>query len=418
MIDLGLERGAPDLGRGPQGGGRPRLWSRAVRRRWAFAGCLALVLLAAAGAAPPPQPSLFLVDPQPPASVTGYAVAGDQLYVLTGDPQPMLSAYHLPDGRPLWSTPASSADFMVARRTGDVVLVLIRPARGPCCEVAAYDGADGEVRWSRRASVVGVDTDDNVVALAADDSTTVVDMASGRVRWEVGESAMGQTTSARSILLTYRDGTAERRDLSTGEVQATGRVHPPDAELFAQTTVDSQLIVGYTRDYQSATIAAYNVDTLALSWRRVEDRFDGMERCGRVVCVRAGHGLEALDPRTGTVRWQQAGWYALAQGDQLLAVTPGLGALRAIGVVDPLTGRVLLDLRLWQVHASDSPDPELVLTRAATGGRTIVAVVDLVGLTVEVIGAVPGRITECQPGAASLACRGGGGELQLWAYRG
>lgn len=412
VIDLGLDRDAPAPKRPPG-----HLWSPPVRRRWALAGCLALILATVAGANPPP-PALVLVDPAPPSRTTGFSLVGDELYVMTGGRESRLFVYDLPDGRMRWSTPASPADIVQTWRTGDTTLVLSQQTRNSCCELAAYGSADGELRWARSGSVVGIGTEDELVVLAASGATQVVDIGTGRILWQVGEPVAWQGTGPGYLLLIYPGGVAERRELRTGAVQVTGRIYEPSDQLGALDIVGGRLVVEYRRDYQLSTVTAYDVDDFDLAWTRSGLQVDGLVGCGLVVCLHTSGGLQAVEPGTGQVSWFEDGWYGLELGQRLLAVTTGLREPRVVSLVDPWTGSVLLDLRSWQVHLDDGGGTRLVLTRTPAGtARTTVALADLETLSVQVLGVIPGRATECQAGAKNLACRTADGRFQLWAYR-
>jgi PQQ-like domain len=414
VIDLGLERDVPDPGPGPLARGDwSRFWSPAARLRWAFACCVALVLLTMAGSAPPRPPALFLVDPQPPADADGYALMDDQLFVTTGGEESALSAYDAGDGQLLWSVPVRGWVGAYPANARLLLVVTQLPQDG-CCMVTAYDRADGEVRWSVRADPSDTELDGDLLAIG--NSRQVLDVSSGRVLWQGSRSAVVRLRGPHNVLLVYPDGTAERRDLRTGEIQASGRIHPSDEALSSTAIVDGELIVGSSSSFEHGTIGAYDVDTLRPVWRRTSQRVDWADQCGTMLCLLEGDGLAAVDPGTGAVRWQRAEWFGVERGGYVLALTPGPNRLRAVGVVDPSTGRMLLDLDPWDVNMNDSRDTELVLTRA-TAGQTWVAVADLTRLTIRVVGAIPDLVTQCLAGNGHLACRDSTGAVQLWAYR-
>jgi outer membrane protein assembly factor BamB len=385
-------------------------------RRWLFAGCLVLVLAAVTGAAAP-RALLSLVRSWPVESA-GHIIEEDQLFVLTVLPELALSAYHLPDGRLSWSVPVTAGELYGAWQAGDAVVVLTKTPQESCCRLTAIARDDGEVRWSRLGEPVAIDVGNRLVALRDGFSTQVVEMGSGRVLWQGADSQVVTFGPQARQILTYLDGYAERRDLSTGKVLAGGQVHPPDKTLTANTIVDSKLIVSYASEFRNGTVAAYDVDTLAPLWQRSGYQADGVEPCGPVLCLRAGRGVEVVDPRTGVAQWRVEDWYAQAQGGRLLVFASDLEQLRPVGVVDPLTGRSLLDLRPWRMTFSIRPYPDLVLTTKPARDRwTTVAIVDLTRLTIRVVGVIPGQVSECQRGEAVLVCRNQTDGLQLWALR-
>jgi PQQ-like domain len=417
MIDLGLVRDVPDVDSVRPDGGQSRFSSVTARQRWGFAGCLVLVLLAVAGAAPPPR-SLYLVDHQPRGPAIHYQFVDDQLFVMTDGEESRLSSYHLSDGRLLWSVPAAGDVWVGATGSrGGVLLVLTDTPGRDCCQVTAYDRRDGRVHWSGQVNPVGFDLDAGMLAIAIGFSKQVIDLASGRVLWQ-GEALMIALSGPRDVLVMRSDGTTERRDLRSGEVKATGRTHAPGDWAPQFAIVDGQLIVANSGDPASSTISAYDVDSLALAWRRDGEPVDGAASCGPVICL-SGSGVEAVDPHTGVLRWRADGWYGLERAGRLVALAPQESVLnQGVGVVDPQTGQILLDLRMWTVNFPAGRGSELVLTRtSAAAGRTTVAVLDLARLTIEVVGALPSYVSNCQAGPANIACQTGDGKLQLWAYR-
>jgi hypothetical protein len=419
VIDLGLLRDEPDLGREPPRGGRSIRWPGPAGRRWALAGYLVLVLVGVGGAAPP-HPLLSLVRSWPPGSAALYTVGGDQLFVMNEVPDSTLSRYDLPGGRLRWSVPAAAAQLYAAWSVGGATVVMSQSLDGACCQFTAYRSADGEVRWSSRGGPSDIDAANHLLALSQPSSSQVVDMATGRVLWQGADSAASFLPWPGQILVTrYREGIVERRDLGTGEALASGRVFPPGKTLWALTTVDDQLIVSYADDNRNGTVAAYDADTLTQRWRRYGVRTEGVDPCGPVICLRTGSGMEAIDPGTGAARWRGADWAGQALAGRLLVFDLGADELRPVAVADPLTGRVLLDLHPWRVmNLTAQPGSDLLLSWAAVDkGRTPVAVADLNRLSLQVIGVIPDKVSDCQRGDTVLACRTPDGGLKLWALR-
>ncbi len=420
VIDLGLMRDQPDPGREPPRGGRSIRWS-VPARRWALACCLVLILVAVGGAAAP-WPSLSLISSWPPESAAGYMLDDGELFVLSQGPDSTLSTYDLPAGRLRWSVPvlAPAAQLFAAWRAGGSVVVMTQPPDGSCCDLIAYGEADGELRWSRQGAPTDIDAANHLVALSLPTSTQVVDLATGRVLWQGIDSVVSFLPWPDQILVTtYRDGNVERRDLRTGHVLARGPVFPPDKTLMSSTTVDGQLIVSYASDSRDGTVAAYDVDTLALRWRRYGYRTEGVAPCGPVICLVAGGAMEAVDPGTGAARWRATDWAGQEWDGRLLVFAVRQGELRPVAATDPLTGRTLLDLRAWRMMDLAAPPGSDLLLRGASAdkGRTALAVADLGRLSLRVVGVIPGEVRDCQRAGASLACRTPDGGLQVWALR-
>lgn len=421
LIDLGLARNEPELGREPPRGRRWIRWSVPARRRWAVAGCLVLVLVAV-GRAAPPWPVLSPVRSWSPEGAAGYLLDGDRLFVMSQGPDSTLSMYDLPGGGLRWSVPMSAptAQLFAAWWVGDTAVVMTQPPDGSCCQLTAYRGRDGEVRWSRQGAPTDIDAADHLLALSLPSSTEVVDMATGRVLWQDADSAVSFLPWPGQILVTrYRDGTVERRDLGTGEVLASGRVFPPEKTFMASTTVDGKLIVSYAGDGRDGTVAAYDVDTLTPRWKRHGSPADWVDPCGPVICLRGGGAMQAVDPATGAARWRTAEWAGQEWAGRVLLFAAGPDEPQPVAVVDPLTGRVLLDLRAWRMMSLTArPGSDLLLRSASAGkGRTALAVADLTRLSLRVVGVIPGKVSECQRDGGILACRTTDGGLQVWSLR-
>jgi len=413
VIDLGLDRDSNGPARRPPDGRRFR-WPRASRTRWAFAACLALVLLTV-GEARQPLPSLPLVESQPPGSALGYGLIDGELFVTTGGEEPSLSVYRARDGRLLRSLPVTGNWVGAHRLSGGLVLLVTQPFWGRCCQVTAYDRIARQVRWSRQGDQVTVDVIDGLLAMAVDASTQVINVRSGQVVWQGGRSTFAGFAGSY-LLLIRPDGIAERRNLRTGAVQVAARIHPAGDHLVASAIVAGQLVIVHRDEYSGSKVSAYDVDDLDLAWTRNAPA-EGLIRCGPMICLHLA-GLEAVEPQIGAVAWHEIEWSGLELGGQLIALTPDPDELRAVGVVDALTGSIVLDLRSWQVHPSVDPASPLVLTRAsANADGTTVALVDLADLTIQVVGMVPDRVSGCQAGTTTLACRAADGGLRLWAYR-
>jgi PQQ-like domain len=421
VIDLGLVRDEPELGPEPPRGGRWIRWSVAARRRCALAGCLLLVLVAAGGAEPP-WPLLSPVRSWSPGTAAGYTLDGDRLFVMSQGPDSTLSMYDLPGGGLRWSVPMSTpaAQLYAAWRVGGAAVVMTQPPDGSCCHFTAYGEADGEVRWSRQGAPTDIDAANHLLALNVPLSTQVVEMASGQVLWQGAESDVSFLPWPGQILVTtYRDGTVERRDVGTGQVLARRPLFPPEKTLTGLTTVDGQVIVSYASDSRNGTVAAYDVDTLTPRWRRYGSRADWVDSCGPVICLRSGGAMEALDPATGAARWRATEWAGQEWAGRILLFAAGPEEPQPVAVADPLTGRVLLDLRAWRMMSLTAPPgPDLLLRGASAGkGRTALAVADLTRLSLRVVGVIPGEVSDCQRAGAILACRTPDQGLQVWALR-
>lgn len=427
LIDLDLAPRVAD-GEVPQ---RRRALPADFRRRAGLAGCLVLVLLTVARAAPPPPPSLVEVWLRDVGSPMEFAVSGDRLVVTTRDPDApqahIISAYELPSGRVLWSAPhRSSGQQVAAYAAGDIVLVYVSAPDGSSESTTVLDVETGAIRWSWPGWVSVVDDGRSGLAPTPADGgraedpppVTVVDLASGTTLWSVPAMAMplvrpGPGPQSQLLLLTPA-GAVDVRDLRTGAAVETRSGLPADA---SPAFVGNDLIVVLHADgHREIKVSAYALPTLAPLWSRTEPETFGVTGCGRLVCVQSPAGLTALDD-TGVVVWRRTGEQYVIEMDGALLSTEVAGAgLSLGGLVDPTTGRTMLNLTGWQL-AGDAGDGILVVRSSASDPRSWFAVVDSGAPAVRTLGSVPHRISDCQTGTASVVCRVDSDRLGVWAYR-
>jgi outer membrane protein assembly factor BamB len=427
LIDLDL---VPRVAEGdfPQ---RRRTLLADFRRRAGLAGCLLLVLLAVARAAPPSPPSLVEAWLRDVGSPMEFTVSGDRLVVTARDPDAprahTVSAYELPSGRVLWSAPhRSSGQQVVAHATGDVVLVYVSAPDGSWESTTVLDVETGAIRWSRPGWVsVAGDGRTGLASTPADRGraedpppVTAVDLASGTTLWSIPAMTIPLTPPdpgpQSQLLLLTPAGTVEVRDLRTGAVVETRMGLPEDA---SPAFVGNDLIVVQHADgHGRMKVSAYALPTLALRWSLTEPKTFGLTGCGRLVCMQSPAGLTALDD-AGVVVWRRTGeQYAIEMGDALLSTDITGAGLALDSLVDPTTGRTLLNLTGWQL-AGDAGDDVLVVRSSAGEPRSWFAVVDSGAPAVRMLGSVPHRISDCQTGPASVVCRVDSDQLGVWAYR-
>jgi hypothetical protein len=90
----------------------------------------------------------------------------------------------------------------------------------------------------------------------------------------------------------------------------------------------------------------------------------------------------------------------------------------AVGIVDPGTGRVLVDLRGWRALSGTGGADRLVLTRVvAAGARTMVAVAGPGDERPRPLAELPAGTGDCQAAPGRLVCRSMTGDLVVWAWR-
>jgi len=94
------------------------------------------------------------------------------------------------------------------------------------------------------------------------------------------------------------------------------------------------------------------------------------------------------------------------------------GETDPVGVIDPATGQVLVDLRGWRLVAGTDRGDHLLLTRPdESSSRTMVAVAAPGGAQPQLLADLPAGTGDCQSAPGRLVCRESTGELVVWAYR-
>jgi hypothetical protein len=220
------------------------------------------------------------------------------------------------------------------------------------------------------------------------------------------------------------------RDLETGRVTAAAELGP-GASSYSSIPVfqvaGDLLLADWTSDGRRM-VSAYGLAALDLRWRQelaLSTDYVSAD-CGGQLCVfaRSG-GLRVLDRDTGRTRWSDRRW-ALAEtlAGRLLVHAwqlPGPGSWSA--VVDPLTGRVLLDLGRWitmRTASSASASGAAGLPAARLDSATARAwfgTVDLASLTIRVLGSAPDVSGDCRSGAGWVVCRRVDASIGVWTYR-
>jgi outer membrane protein assembly factor BamB len=428
IIELGLERGEPDTYTTP---------TRSTVPDW-FGPLLAAVLVlfcSAASAAPPPPPLSTLLS---------LRVGPIDSYALTDNGQLLahtlgkLSLYDLTSGTLRWRSDSAAPVYRL--RTGGG-LVLLRPWSAGLSGygdpgTTAISLVNGTARWRRSGSVVTVDGSSALLAVSGvrtfagpgrrvQGAVDAVDPGTGQTRWQVNVPSTavllgvpGPRGAPARMLLVHDDRTAVVHDLATGRRLAEGRFPPADYSPD-NPTVSGGLVLLRHPGERGTEVSAYDPVTLGLLWSRPALDVEEIVVCGPLACLIGADGVRALDPASGVLRWYRPGWRMVEQrGDVLLAYTAPASTAEAVGIVDPATGRVLVDLRGWRPLTGTGGGDQMLVTRiVAAGARTMVAVAAPGGDRPRPLAELPAGTGDCQAAPGRLVCRSLTGELVVWAYR-
>ncbi|WP_030434046.1 PQQ-binding-like beta-propeller repeat protein [Actinoplanes subtropicus] len=423
-IDLGLERGEPPTYSSPRVRTTP-LWVPAAL-------LAALVLVCGAGSVPPPRSPLSAVFQLRVGPADSYATTADgQLLAETFG---LLTSYDLTSGRLRWQAGQSTPAYRL-RISDDVVLM--RPWAGTnrdpgTTALSTFSGTD---LWERPGNVVNIAGSSTL--LAVDSPRTLdgtgrrvqgqvdaIDPATGNTRWSVpvpstavllGVPGLGDEESR--MLLVHDNQTMAVHDLTTGKLIASTHVPAADYSPDNPVVAGGRILLRHP-GASSAEISAYDPETLKQLWSEPSEIAYQMQPCGLLVCLGGPAGLRAIDPDTGDTVWAQPAWHSLALfGDMYVAYSDPDGSV-PVGVIDPRTGALRIQLAGWQPVDGTGNDGRLVLTRAADAeSRTMVAVARPGDLRPRVLDALPQGTGDCQAAPARLVCRTIYGELVVWAYQ-
>jgi outer membrane protein assembly factor BamB len=426
IIDLGLDRGEPDSDASP---------TRSTQSRW-FAplliGLLVLVFSTGSTAPPPPALSPLLNLPFGPADSYAVTDAGQLLTQNSGT----LSSYDLTTGRLRWQAESLTPTYRL--RTGSGV-VLLRPwATGPGQpSTTAISETTGAVRWQREASVVPVPGSSALLAVSAvrsivgagrrvEGPVESVDPRTGATRWRVEVpvtavlmSVPGPAGQAPRMLLVHDNRTMALHDLATGRLLTTAPLPAADYGPGNPAVAGGRIVLQYATGGRFL-VSAYDPVTLRPVWVQQAGYVAEADTCGVLICLAgSSSGIEAVDPATGGQRWYQPRWRSVEQrGSLLVAYGIPVGVSDLIGIVDPATGRVLVDLRGWRpLTGMAGPDQLLVSRTVEETGRILLAVVGPRDRQPRPLADLPAGTGDCQAAPGRLICRSTAGELTVWEYR-
>jgi outer membrane protein assembly factor BamB len=426
VIELGLDRGEPETYSSPTRSTVP-VWFRPL-----MVAALVLIALGASAAPPPPVLSPVLSLRIGPAD--SYTVGGSgQLLAQTDG---TLTSYDLANGSAQWETATPVPTYRI--RVSDGVALLRPWAIGPGQpKTAAVDVSTGAPRWSRAGSVMTIPGSTALLAVSGvrtistrriEGTVRSIDPVTGATRWQVNVPSTavllgvpGPAGSPPRMLLVHDNRTMAVHDLSTGRLLASSPLPPADYDPDNPGVSGGLIVLRHAATWAPGVseISAYDPVTLALRWRRPAGGEYDPKACGPLTCLVGPYGVQALDPATGAIRWFQPDWRSLEQrGNLLLAYASPGGISDPVGIVDPATGHILVDLHGWRVLSSPAGGDDVLVTRVVdAGARSIVAVARPGDPQPRLIADLPAGTGDCQAVPDRLICRSVSGELNVWAYR-
>jgi outer membrane protein assembly factor BamB len=425
IIDLGLDRGEPETYASP---------TRSTMPDWfgpLLVAVLVLISVTASAAPPPPVLSELLSLRVGPAD--SYSITGPALLAQAGG---TLSSYDLADGARQWRITTPMPTYRI--RLGEGVALLRPWGIGPGQpRTIAVDVSSGANRWARSGTVMTIPGSPALLAVSGvrtvdtvgrriERAVVSVDPVSGATLWQVRVPSTavlmgvpGPAGAPPRMLLVHDDRTMAVHDLTTGRLLARALLPPADYGP-ENPAVSGGLIVLRHPDGWGSVISAYDPVTLALRWSRPAGGTYDPVACGPLVCLAGSDGVQAVDPANGAIRWWQPGWHGMEQrGGLLVAYASPDGLSDPVGIVDPATGHVLVDLHGWGPLTSIGGDGgELLVARVVeAGARTIVATARPGDAQPRLLADLPPGTGDCQTVPNRLICRSSSGELIVWAYR-
>jgi hypothetical protein len=392
----------------------------ALRARPVLAVVLALLCLATLVASRrPPLPPLslisFLTMPREggiepsPGEMT---LAAGLLLVQTGG---RLVAFE-PDGSVRWRATMGANDgysgywlwqghLLVERNTADDVTTI------------ALDPATGAERW--RLPGFPQPVGDLFVVDNGRDRKQIYQSLPLGLLWTVPESRSSTVDEkAGSLWAITTGGVLTEYDLRTGTVRRSATVKVPQVEgagdEFYLLPFDTRIMLRAQR-YGTNGLPVF--ETLSYDRETLQPastplaQFDYLGDCGPVWCAYIGERVSIVDRVSLAQLWQAPeGEFPYWVGTGMI-ITPTQRAR----MVDPLTGRLLVDLEGWNPAGTRvaTGTPQLSwMTKFVGPKRTLVG--RLTSNQLQVVGSLPHQVVECQADGDLLACVIADGRIGVW----
>lgn len=424
IIDLGLERGEPETYRKP---------TRSTVAPWfppLMVALIVLVVASASGAPPAPALSPLLSLRVGPADT--YALTDNN--ELLAQTRGSLAAYDLTSGVRRWEISSDRPTYRLRTANG---LVLMRPwsSYGPGQpNTTALSLATGLIRWRHDGTVMNLTGSEALLGVFAVRSggtnrrvqgpVQSLQPVDGTVLWQVdvpGTAVLlgvpGPGDAGTRMMLVRDDRTASVHDLATGEKLASAQL--PAANYGPENpAVSGGLVLLRHLGRDGTVVSAFDPVTLQRLWQRPAGNAYEVRDCGPVACLNSPDGVRGIDPASGVQRWFQSGWRSVEQrGGLTVAYGSANGSTNAAAIINPATGKALVDLHGWRVVGGDAGDHLLVTKEVEAGARTMVAVAKPGLSGPRPLADLPPGTGDCQAAPGRLVCRSTSGELVVWAYQ-
>jgi len=286
----------------------------------------------------------------------------------------------------------------------------------------ALDPRTGATRWRQPGHPAPTQAGGVIFESTGADGTGVlssVDPATGKLRWSLPHSRKAVlygygSRGVTALVLVGGDGLVEVHDVDSGALRRAGRLPAADDRAYRLTHVLGDMLLV---DDASGRAAAYGLDRLdrrwTLPWPRAGETW--FTDCAEVVCQSGrSTGLRAYDPATGRPRWRDDRWRDAFPVDGRLLVAPDDWRAEDLAVLDAGTGRTLARLGRWRL-ADFVPNRSRPLgSRPVSGGRTLVAELDVPAGQVRTLAVLSGFWSECATATAVLVCKEPAGGLVIW----
>lgn len=424
VIDLGLDRGEPTAYDRPAGHLTPS---------WFAPALTAVLLLFAVTASGPPLPP-------PLEALLHVAINAGDPYVVSDTGQLVvqtageLTAYDLRTGERQWRVDQDVPTYRL--RTGDGLL-LLRPWGAGNTEpgTTAVSLDTGAREWHNARSVVSFDGTGLMFAVdgvrsqsfgtgrRVERTVEALDPVGGLARWRLWVpstavllSVPGPAGAPVRMLLVRDDATAHLYDGRTGALLAVRHVPAANYDPDNPVVAGGRVLLRHPGP-SGIEVTSYDPETMRPVWTEPAVGTLEIVVCGELACLVGLDGVRAIDPATGDTRWHRPGWRSIETiGDRVVAYADGPRA--PTGLVDPATGRVLVDLTGWRPLAGVMDGGDVLVTRdVAPGTRTMVAVAAPGLSRPRLLAELPAGTRECQAVPERLVCRSVYGELIVWSYR-
>jgi outer membrane protein assembly factor BamB len=445
VIDLGTDRYDPPVEPGPA---RPHTARRIRMTALALAAALAL---STGGAAPSAPPRLAEIYQTRLGAGQYFQLTEDRLFVAGSTPDYTglrVVAYDLARGRQLWTTDyPTGARLAAVTLAGGLLLVVDGDWRTGPARTTALDARTGRSRWSMpklvdvlpgertalitermfppgsRLEPFDLGSDAEVVYFSADGrhnappigvTGRTIDLDTGRELWSLPLRAGAMQVPAAGarpavVLAAERGGGIEVRDLRTGAVRQR-------LDWTAAVPQRAEVVGGFLVLRHGSEVTGYSADLLGRRWTRPVPVADlGVHACGPMLCMQDSTAVEVVDPATGVTAWRRNERVWLQPHGSYLIESDDTRVRR---VVDPGTGRTVVDLAGWTEQQKSGDDSPLLLLRSTDNTvRTWLGVIDPDGTAVRQLDPVPYVLPSCQVAPGVIACQTQLGKVRVWRYR-